>query len=49
MASPVDQLRDVLPDLTEQLTVPRTLVGGQMVLLTQACVPSLRVKPLGVV
>jgi hypothetical protein len=33
VASPVDQLWHVLLDLGEQLTVPWTLVGGQMVLL----------------
>jgi len=33
MASPVDQLWHVLLDLSESLTVPWTLVGGQMVLL----------------
>ena len=33
LAAPVDQLWHVLMDLSEQLTVPWTLVGGQMVLL----------------
>ncbi len=33
LAAPVDQLWHVLLDLSEQLTVPWTLVGGQMVLL----------------
>lgn len=33
MASPVDQLWHVLLDLSESLTVPWTIVGGQMVLL----------------
>lgn len=33
LASPVDQLWHVLLDLAEQLTVPWTIVGGQMVLL----------------
>ena len=33
LAAPVDQLRHVLLNLSEQLTVPWTLVGGQMVLL----------------
>jgi hypothetical protein len=33
MASPVDQLWHVLLDLSESLTIPWTLVGGQMVLL----------------
>jgi hypothetical protein len=33
MAAPVDQLWHVLLDLAERLTVPWTLVGGQMVLL----------------
>jgi hypothetical protein len=33
MASPVDQLWHVLLDLSESLTVPWTLVGGQIVLL----------------
>lgn len=33
LAAPVDQLWHVLLNLSEQLTVPWTLVGGQMVLL----------------
>ena len=33
LAAPVDQLWHVLMDLSEQLTVPWALVGGQMVLL----------------
>lgn len=33
LAAPVDQLWHVLLDLAEQLTVPWTLIGGQMVLL----------------
>jgi hypothetical protein len=33
LASPVDQLWHALLDLSERLTVPWTLVGGQMVLL----------------
>ena len=33
LASPVDELWHVLLDLAEQLTVPWTIVGGQMVLL----------------
>ena len=36
LAAPVDQLWHVLMDLSEQLTVPWTLVGGQMVLLLQS-------------
>lgn len=32
LASPVDELWHVLLDLAEQLTVPWTIVGGQMVL-----------------
>jgi hypothetical protein len=33
LASPVDQLWHAILDLSERLTVPWTLVGGQMVLL----------------
>lgn len=33
LAAPVDQLWHLLLDLAEQLTVPWTLIGGQMVLL----------------
>ena len=33
LASPVDQLWHALLDLSDRLTVPWTLVGGQMVLL----------------
>jgi len=36
LAAPVDQLWHVLLNLSEQLTVPWTLVGGQMVLLHAA-------------